>query len=121
MLRRLAATLMTGMIQGYRYLISPLLGPRCRFWPTCSSYALEAIKLHGPWRGGWLTLKRLGKCHPFHPGGVDPVPEPRRRCRCAAREPFRDGAIHDTPVHDTCQRTADATAASEHDKDRDAR
>ncbi len=129
MLRRLATTLMTGMIQGYRYLISPLLGPRCRFWPTCSSYALEAIKLHGPWRGGWLTLKRLSKCHPLHPGGVDPVPEPQHRCGCAARETSRDGAIHDTPVHDThdgtrdgsCQRTADATSASEHDKDRDSR
>ncbi|MED5499884.1 MAG: membrane protein insertion efficiency factor YidD, partial [Pseudomonadota bacterium] len=62
--------------------------PRCRFWPTCSSYALEAIRLHGPWRGGWLSLRRLSKCHPFHAGGVDPVPEPRQKsyhCPCHCR------------------------------------
>nr|WP_246434796.1 membrane protein insertion efficiency factor YidD [Teredinibacter haidensis] len=58
----------------YRYLISPLLGPRCRFEPTCSSYAIDAIQLHGISRGSWLSLKRLGKCHPWHPGGYDPVP-----------------------------------------------
>jgi len=79
---KIATWLMTGLIQTYRYAISPLLGPRCRFWPTCSSYALEAIRLHGPWRGGWLTLRRLLKCHPFHTGGVDPVPEPHRRNCC---------------------------------------
>ncbi len=83
MIAKLATWLMTAVIQGYRYGISPLLGPRCRFWPTCSSYALEAIRLHGPWRGSWLTLRRLSKCHPFHAGGVDPVPEPRRKsCHC---------------------------------------
>lgn len=76
MIERIATGLLTALIQVYRYAISPLLGPRCRFWPTCSSYGLEAIRLHGPWRGGWLTLRRVLKCHPFHPGGVDPVPEP---------------------------------------------
>ncbi|WP_353978817.1 membrane protein insertion efficiency factor YidD [Salinicola endophyticus] len=113
MLRRLAAALMTGMIQGYRYLISPLLGPRCRFWPTCSSYALEAIRLHGPWRGGWLTLKRLSKCHPLHPGGVDPVPEPRHRCS-GARHHSPGAASHHASSPDT------DTSAPGRDIDRDA-
>ncbi len=63
------------LIKGYQYLISPLLGSRCRFYPTCSNYTLEAIERFGPIKGGWLGLKRIFRCHPFHPGGVDPVPE----------------------------------------------
>ncbi|MDX9873998.1 MAG: membrane protein insertion efficiency factor YidD [Spongiibacteraceae bacterium] len=62
------------LIQGYRYLISPVLGPRCRFFPTCSQYAIEAVVQHGALQGSWLTLRRLLRCHPWHPGGVDPVP-----------------------------------------------
>ena len=62
------------LIIGYRYTVSPLFGPCCRFHPTCSQYALEALREHGLWHGGWLTLRRLGKCHPWHPGGVDEVP-----------------------------------------------
>lgn len=58
----------------YQMLISPLLPPGCRFHPTCSAYALEAIQRHGSIRGLWLALRRLAKCHPFHPGGFDPVP-----------------------------------------------
>ncbi|HGE71275.1 TPA: membrane protein insertion efficiency factor YidD [Candidatus Poribacteria bacterium] len=57
----------------YRIFISPLLPPSCRFYPTCSMYAQEAIAVHGVIKGGWLTIKRLLKCHPFHPGGYDPV------------------------------------------------
>lgn len=82
MIAKLATWLFTGLIQLYRYTISPLLGPRCRFWPSCSTYALEAIQLHGPWRGVWLAMCRLLKCHPWHPGGIDLVPEPRDGCRC---------------------------------------
>jgi len=61
----------------YRYVISPHTPPRCRFYPTCSAYGLEAIEKHGALKGSWLTLKRIGKCHPFHEGGVDFVPEPK--------------------------------------------
>ena len=64
----------TTALRGYRYLISPLLGPTCRFYPTCSSYAIEAIERHGITRGIWLTLCRLIRCNPWHPGGVDMVP-----------------------------------------------
>lgn len=67
-------TLLLLLLRGYQYFISPLLGPRCRFQPTCSQYAIEAIGRHGACRGSWLTLCRLGRCHPFHPGGFDPVP-----------------------------------------------
>jgi hypothetical protein len=62
------------LIRLYQLTLSPWLGGSCRFYPTCSNYALEAIELHGAWRGGWLTLRRLARCHPFHPGGFDPPP-----------------------------------------------
>lgn len=67
--------LLIAIIRLYQYLISPLLGPHCRFHPTCSSYAMEAIEKHGVFKGTWLALRRVGRCHPFHPGGHDPVPE----------------------------------------------
>jgi hypothetical protein len=68
------------LVQGYRYFLSPLLGNHCRFYPTCSQYALDALERHGAWRGTWLAVRRLARCHPWHPGGVDPVPDklPRR-------------------------------------------
>jgi len=66
------------LIRGYQNLVSPLLGNRCRFHPTCSCYAIEAVNHHGTLKGGYLTLRRLIKCHPFHPGGYDPVPEPEQ-------------------------------------------
>ena len=69
------ANIFIAFISFYRKWISPILGPRCRFIPTCSEYGLEAIKRHGPWRGGWLTLTRLSRCHPFTPCGCDPVPD----------------------------------------------
>lgn len=66
--------LLLALLRGYQYFISPLLGPRCRFQPTCSQYAIEAIGRHGALRGSWLAICRLGRCHPFHAGGFDPVP-----------------------------------------------
>ena len=67
--------LITTPIKLYRYFLNPVLGNVCRFYPSCSSYALEAIERHGSVVGSYLTLKRLAKCHPFHEGGIDPVPE----------------------------------------------
>lgn len=67
--------LITAPIRGYQRFISPLTGARCRFYPSCSEYALEAINRHGVLRGGYLTVRRLLKCHPFHDGGFDPVPD----------------------------------------------
>lgn len=61
-------------IRAYQWLISPLLAPRCRFYPSCSHYAIEALRIHGPFRGSWLTLRRIVRCHPLNPGGFDPVP-----------------------------------------------
>lgn len=66
--------LLLGLIQVYRYTISPFLGQRCRFYPTCSAYAAEALTRYGVIKGSWLSLKRVLRCHPFHPGGHDPVP-----------------------------------------------
>ncbi|MBK5009439.1 membrane protein insertion efficiency factor YidD [Pseudomonas sp. S60] len=65
---------LVALIRGYQLIISPLLGPRCRFYPSCSHYAIEALRVHGAGRGSWLTLRRLLRCHPLHPGGVDLVP-----------------------------------------------
>lgn len=65
---------LVGMIRLYQRFISPMLGPRCRFYPSCSHYACDALHHHGVLRGGWLATRRLLRCHPFHPGGFDPVP-----------------------------------------------
>ena len=64
-----------GLVRLYQWTIRPIIGPRCRFLPHCSDYAIEAIDRHGLFSGGWLTAKRLGRCHPWCQGGLDPVPE----------------------------------------------
>ena len=70
----------TSLIRLYQWTLSPLIGPTCRFYPSCSHYALEAIERFGVAKGGWLALRRIARCHPWNPGGIDPVP-------CAAALP----------------------------------
>ncbi|HAF55251.1 MAG TPA: membrane protein insertion efficiency factor YidD [Thauera sp.] len=67
-------TVLIALVRFYRYAISPMLGRNCRFHPTCSEYAIEAIERYGALRGSWMAAKRVGRCHPFNPGGYDPVP-----------------------------------------------
>ena len=67
---------LTGLIRGYKLVISPFLGQNCRFHPGCANYAIEAIETHGCLLGGWYAARRILKCHPLHPGGFDPVPDP---------------------------------------------
>lgn len=74
MIGRAVSALLRALIRFYRYAISPLIPPRCRFQPTCSAYALEAIERHGPWRGSSLAVRRILRCHPLCQGGWDPVP-----------------------------------------------
>jgi len=62
------------LVKAYQRLVSPLLPPSCRFYPSCSAYAVGALEKHGALKGTWLTARRLARCHPLHPGGIDPVP-----------------------------------------------
>ena len=83
----LPARLFIGLIRFYQRFISPMLPPSCRFTPSCSAYALEAIRVHGAVRGVWLAVRRLGRCHPFNPGGYDPVPPAHSKVRLMERSP----------------------------------
>ena len=67
------------LIKLYQAVLSPFLGQHCRFYPSCSAYSLEALEKHGVAQGLWLSIKRLSRCHPWHEGGVDPVPEPGKK------------------------------------------
>ena len=73
-LRGLPKLIMVLGIRGYQVALSPMLGPACRYYPTCSNYALEAIEKYGALTGGWMAVRRIFRCHPFRPGGYDPVP-----------------------------------------------
>lgn len=89
LVRTILRTMLIASIRVYQTVISPILGPRCRYLPTCSDYTIEAIQAHGPVRGLWLGVRRLGRCHPWGGHGYDPVP-PVAQCRCS----------HDTPSHE---------------------
>ena len=67
-------TVLLALLRGYQYVLRPMRGSNCRFYPSCSDYAREAIEQYGPLRGVWLAIRRVGRCHPYHPGGFDPVP-----------------------------------------------
>lgn len=67
--------ILLGLIRLYQSTLSRVLPPTCRFYPSCSQYSYQAIRRYGPWRGGWLAMKRIARCHPLNPGGYDPVPE----------------------------------------------
>ncbi len=67
-------TLFILLVRAYQVTLSPLLPSTCRYYPSCSAYAIEALEKHGAWRGAWLAIRRIGRCHPFRPGGYDPVP-----------------------------------------------
>lgn len=73
-MRKLFTKLLVGIIRFYQLAISPFLPPSCRYTPTCSQYGIEALKKHGPIKGGWLTIKRIASCHPWGGSGYDPVP-----------------------------------------------
>jgi len=77
-MNRLLAALCVGLVRLYQLTLAPFMGGQCRFHPSCSVYAIEAFQTWGPWRGGWLTVRRLSRCHPFGGHGIDPVP-PRNR------------------------------------------
>ena len=79
MIRKAFTYLLIGLVKFYRNFISPLTPPSCRYSPTCSAYMLEAVQLYGPFRGGWLGLKRISRCHPWGGSGYDPVPRPERQ------------------------------------------
>jgi putative membrane protein insertion efficiency factor len=78
LLGRLLALPMLGLVGLYRLAISPWLGNNCRYEPSCSEYAMDALRLHGAFRGGWLAVKRIGRCHPWGGSGYDPVPEKQK-------------------------------------------
>ena len=94
-------TLLLALLRAYRFLLSPWLGNSCRFWPTCSAYAMEAIETHGAARGSWMMFTRLARCHPYSRGG-DPVPSQFRwRCWCHAHDVSSSSPRMMAPASDT--------------------
>ena len=72
LLRNIPRLALIGVVRCYQYLISPMLGPRCRFYPSCSDYFIQAVRKYGALRGAWRGVRRICRCHPWHPGGFDP-------------------------------------------------
>ena len=73
-MKQLLSAFLILLVRGYQLFLSPIMGQNCRFYPTCSSYTMEAIELYGPFKGLWLGIKRISRCHPGSDGGIDPVP-----------------------------------------------
>lgn len=94
--------LLIGLVRGYQLLISPLLGQTCRYYPSCSAYAVQALQVHGAVKGTWLAVRRLLRCHPWSPGGVDHVPPRRTRS---------DRAAHDHSGHGHSPERAERSSA----------
>ena len=109
---RVLRLLLSGLIVGYQRFVSPLLGPRCRFYPSCSSYALEAVQVHGAVKGTALATARVCRCHPWNPGGVDHVP-PRGAWKPAPYVPLES---HDIPGLEQPARPAPRPDRTPHDR-----
>ena len=101
-MKQLLSAFLILLVRGYQLFLSPIMGQNCRFYPTCSSYAMEAIELYGPFKGLWLGIKRISRCHPGSDGGIDPVPGTEEQYRleepsceepcCDERKKSRDDA-----------------------------
>lgn len=89
------------LVRGYQLFVSPLIAPRCRFYPSCSAYAVTALQRHGALRGSWLAIRRLGRCHPWNPGGVDHVPPARPRHAPSTSRPAAADVDHPADGIDT--------------------
>lgn len=98
-IQRIPVLICRGLIRFYQICLSPLFPPVCRFQPSCSSYALDALRLHGFFKGLYLTVRRLLRCHPFHPGGWDPVPPKKRPAGEVKRQPPEVEGIFDFRNH----------------------
>lgn len=94
LVRRVPQLLLLGALWVYRTFVSPLTGPRCRYYPSCSSYAVVAVQRHGALRGSWLAARRLGRCHPWAAGGVDDVPPARDRHTPPTSSARQPGHLH---------------------------
>ncbi len=103
MIRRL----LLGLIRGYQRFVSPFTPPRCRFYPTCSHYAVEALEKHGTFKGSWLAVRRVLKCHPLHPGGIDLVPESRPYREDSAADRDAGTSDHDASGQDKSEKPND--------------
>jgi|SRR5450830_178888 len=90
------------LLRAYKLGVSPFLGQNCRFYPSCSDYAAEAIRLHGAWKGSVMAGKRLCKCHPWHAGGFDPVPAPGTSSDCAVVSPLSPDSSSPTAAASGC-------------------
>ena len=107
-LQSILTSLLIGLVRLYRWVISPLFPPVCRFQPTCSQYAIEAIARFGAVRGSWLAVRRVARCHPWHPGGYDPVP---------SREPKPSSILDGAQQRDNPSTTLPKSAPAANDQD----